>query len=504
LIPARAFIGPFAGDILWPREGGASGPPLALPPRGIEHHFCKLAVLRRRDRFLDSPWDVLSDCRNLFPPLTGLTRLVELCSCDQEALPGEKLPEPIQVAVFNGQRPVPNANVSFRVTEGHGSVGTGDSRPSPEEVAVAVAVSDANGLASCNWWLGPAYGPQRVTAVLLDAAGQPVGPLSCFSARQSVPILHRLCGDGQNTLPGGQFPVDLEVAVRVDSLRIVAGAPVRFQVTAGRGSLQALPLSGDVILFDEATTERTTPEAQPAEKTPIAPKPIDPIPILNPKLPVVIVPAGTDGVARARWFAGAATPGLAPPVQEVEATLLDAGNQPIGVSTCFSGALSVAAEVSYDPAACRVLQNAGATTVQKAVDELCKRLPVDPPVFHVESINLAASAAFLAVSPQVPAIPAEPLLNDTTVGIDRLAIGLDVLCTAPVASASVHSKPTCFVTLQVPWQQNRIVVGFSPIVLQAEVSVSEATIQWRPTTATSAWLASPWPWEGTDTVQAQL
>jgi hypothetical protein len=491
LIPARAFIGEFSGDIEWPQE---SGGPAALPPHGVGHHYCKLAVVSFDA--VAKKFTILSDCRNLFPAVTELTRLVELCSCDQEALPGEKLPEPIQVAVFNGQRPVPNASVSFQVTEGGGSLSTGDSPASPG--VVAVAVSDANGLASCNWWLGKVYGPQRVTAVLLDAAGQPVGPLSCFSARQSVPILHRLCGDGQSTLPGGQFPVDLEVAVRVDSLRIIVAGRVRFRVVAGGGSLQSLPLRGDIIPFDEAATERTTLAAPPAEKIPIGPIPVDPIPILNPKLPMVIVPAGADGVARARWFSGATTP-----VQEVEATLLDAGDQPIGVSTCFSGTLSTAAGVSYDPAACRVLQDAGAITVQKAVDELCKRLPVDPPVFHVESIQLAASAA-LPVSPQVPAIPAAPLLNDTTVGIDRLANGLDVLCTSPVASGSVQGKPTCFVTLHVPWQQNPGVVGFSPIVLQANLSVSGATISWRPTPSTHTWLTSSWPWEGTATVQAQL
>src|SRR5262249_48148591 len=43
LIPARAFIGIFSGDIEWPVD--ASGDPLAEAPAGIVHHFCKLAVV---------------------------------------------------------------------------------------------------------------------------------------------------------------------------------------------------------------------------------------------------------------------------------------------------------------------------------------------------------------------------------------------------------------------------------------------------------------------------
>jgi len=65
LVPARAFIGEFLGSVLWPQEGGQ---PAALPPHGVERHICKLAVVR----WDGEEFDVLDDCRCVFPPLCGV------------------------------------------------------------------------------------------------------------------------------------------------------------------------------------------------------------------------------------------------------------------------------------------------------------------------------------------------------------------------------------------------------------------------------------------------
>ncbi len=63
LIPARIAT----GDIEWPKVGKESKP---QPPLGIEHHYCNLAVVS----FDGSKLRVLpdSDCRIIFPPLTGI------------------------------------------------------------------------------------------------------------------------------------------------------------------------------------------------------------------------------------------------------------------------------------------------------------------------------------------------------------------------------------------------------------------------------------------------
>jgi hypothetical protein len=58
-IPARNAI----GDILWPDESGGQ-----LLPEGIERSFCPLAIVRRSG----GAYTLVSDCRQLFPPLTDI------------------------------------------------------------------------------------------------------------------------------------------------------------------------------------------------------------------------------------------------------------------------------------------------------------------------------------------------------------------------------------------------------------------------------------------------
>jgi hypothetical protein len=62
LIPARTAT----GEIEWPPFQIPNGTPLPQPPAGIEHHYCRLALVQRGPNGLQ----VVEDCRPLFPPLT--------------------------------------------------------------------------------------------------------------------------------------------------------------------------------------------------------------------------------------------------------------------------------------------------------------------------------------------------------------------------------------------------------------------------------------------------
>jgi hypothetical protein len=62
LIPARTI----KGDVEWPRTGDTAD---ALPPEGIEHHYCRLAILQFEKNFDAS---LIADCRQRFPSLTDL------------------------------------------------------------------------------------------------------------------------------------------------------------------------------------------------------------------------------------------------------------------------------------------------------------------------------------------------------------------------------------------------------------------------------------------------
>jgi Family of unknown function (DUF6519) len=81
LIPARTLT----GNIDWPMSGGN---PVAESPKGIQKHYCRLAVVQ----FDGKVWTLIATCLPTFPPLTDLNENgihvtdVRLLSPDQELL----------------------------------------------------------------------------------------------------------------------------------------------------------------------------------------------------------------------------------------------------------------------------------------------------------------------------------------------------------------------------------------------------------------------------------
>jgi Family of unknown function (DUF6519) len=67
LIPARTAT----ADVEWPRD--TANNPLPQTPKGIIHHFTRLAIVQ----FDGQLWHLISDCRAMFPPLTSITSGVE-------------------------------------------------------------------------------------------------------------------------------------------------------------------------------------------------------------------------------------------------------------------------------------------------------------------------------------------------------------------------------------------------------------------------------------------
>ncbi len=174
--PARtATIDPTLGNIEWPRD--AADAPALLPPHGVEHHYCPLALV---DLVADGDGglavDVITDCRDLFPPVTQLTNLLYVGGDGQEGLPDPAdpnsrsvgLPEPLQVRVANGSYPVAGATVRFTITAAsNGRLQGGMSK-------TADVLTDANGVATCVWQLDGSTPSQTCDARLLDAAGDPL------------------------------------------------------------------------------------------------------------------------------------------------------------------------------------------------------------------------------------------------------------------------------------------------------------------------------------------
>jgi hypothetical protein len=76
------------------------------------------------------------------------------------------------------------------------------------------------------------------------------------------------------------------------------------------------------------------------------------------------VVTGADGTASVAWSLDSTTTS-----QQVTARLLSPSDMPVHLPITFTGRLSIAAQVGYDPAAC--VELAGAATVQQAIDRLC-------------------------------------------------------------------------------------------------------------------------------------
>jgi hypothetical protein len=94
----------------------------------------------------------------------------------------------------------------------------------------------------------------------------------------------------------------------------------------------------------------------------------------------------------------------------------------------------------------------------------------------------------------------QSLRNDAEVPAPLLAKGIRVRCDEKIDPASIGNpdrpKPTCFVTLEVPFPLNDIdrglwgdfVVGFQPLVLAATVTIDGEGILWAPIGGTQQWL----------------
>lgn len=167
MIPARYET----NDIEWPLDPNTNQP-LRLPAQGIHHAYCKLAIVAN-----DGNWSQISDCRPLFPELTGLVSMDMLGGDGQEAAPDPAdatvrvpLDQPLRVGVSRGSTPLPGRRVRFTVVDGNGRLTGG--------VTSLEVTTDAAGLASTDWQLDGSTRSQRVEADLLDPSGD----------RQHLPI----------------------------------------------------------------------------------------------------------------------------------------------------------------------------------------------------------------------------------------------------------------------------------------------------------------------------
>jgi hypothetical protein len=342
------------GNVEWPLDPATNQPEFQTR-HGIHHHYCAIATLERTTGGGGTAvWTEAVDCRSRFPALTDLTQLEFVGGDGQEAMPGDPLPKPLEVGVWNGGCAIEAAVVRFVTTDGGTLTSGANTGP---DILVPV---DADAIASCTWTLDPDWAKpsQRTRATLLDDHGNPVGlpidfnanlsiasevaydPTGCEALKDEVTVQDAIdhlaaasalvvrCGDGQEAMPAEPLPQPLEVEV-ASACGPTEGANVEFKADgAGRvaASVADLPTAG-------ATFTAVT---------------------------------GPDGRASVAWLLDP----VGPPSQRVEVSLVvmpgDLVEEPTGA--CFTGRLSIASQVEYD-GGCEHM--AKADTVQDALDLLC-------------------------------------------------------------------------------------------------------------------------------------
>ena len=439
-IPARAATpNAMAGDIEWPRKPGADGnpdpaQPISLLPRGVRHHFCRLGFFSKNP---PAGQDKFTDCRCLWPALANLPRIFYVGGDGQEVMPFDpadpaktifKLPRSLVVGVANEHCAARALKVRFAVE----SPGTGRGVTAVGGLPASVADHqdidvDAEGLASCDFYLDKAAYSQRASAQLLDETGNPVGLPIYFNATLSVATqvaydpgkcaglngqgtvqmaidrladqlsLYKVSGDAQTLLPGATLaPVRVLAANRCGAVPLQDGW-VSFNVVSGGGSVSPVTLDA-------------------------------------------------DGTAECLW-----TLGSGQSTQELEAVL------------------QAAAGPAAEPK--RVVFTAQRAAAAGGQDK----------GIHIVGISVAGS----------------PLLNDSDVALAQLGKGLIVILDQAVEVASIRGKPTCFLTAEIPFPLSstdqsfwdmKTLVGFEPLVLQADVVAKEKQILWQAPANVLQWL----------------
>ena len=196
-VPARTVT----ADVEWPRD--EDGEPVAAPPAGVHDGWARLGLVTVDAAGLVS---AITDCRDLFPPLTKMTQLLYVGGDGQDTTPGGNLPEPLRVRVARGALPVAGARVRFTVEAGAGTLAL--AAPWGTQTGTTVdALCDAQGLAQCNWQLGTPQA-QRVRAQLLTTGGTPVAEQQAvFAAKAATPGQGSAARGCEITIgKGGDFP----------------------------------------------------------------------------------------------------------------------------------------------------------------------------------------------------------------------------------------------------------------------------------------------------------
>ncbi|MFL6257911.1 MAG: DUF6519 domain-containing protein, partial [Pyrinomonadaceae bacterium] len=322
---------------------------------------------------------------------------------------------------------------------------------------------------------------ELTTLQYVSGTGQKFTPMLATPADKLVELLHPLVVGVSN----GTQPVE--------------GAHVVFEI-----------MEGD----DQTAVPKLANPSAPAPNGRLSAVPGDPA-IGGPDTKLEVV-TDSHGRARCMWEVSVSAWN-----QQVRATLLGQdGHTTIHLPIYFGAHKSVADQVAYQPGNCNKLE--GIQTVQAALDVLCNLIGhVDEPGIHVIDIAFRAlrlrelellrrdtpATALLPAGPDVrrdellPLNESKSIPNDFDLTCDALGEGLTIACDDQIFRNSVRGKPTCFITLELPFPTGPSdkeawglkaadpgFFGYQPIVLAGEPDAEGTSIFWNPSPFARNWL----------------
>ena len=447
-IPARTSApGAQAGTIEWPQT--VPGTPDSLPPRGTVHHGCRLGFVT-----VSAGAPVFTDCRCLWPSLTGVPRLFYLGGDGQEVMPRapfNKLPQPLIAGIANAHCADGPRVVRFTVIAGTGRVVVSGGTPTAATVDIPV---NAAGEARCDFHLDRTTYSQQVRAELLDASGQAVRPSLTYNATLSV--AREVEYDPGNCKGlGSAHTVQAAIATLAAAARVSAiggdgqdgrvgeilALPLRVAVMSTCG-----PVEGATVVFSTREMIGSTSkqlQGEFAEKR------------TGPFVAELPVKTGSDGIALAFWQLPKTA--VAQTLEAI-ATVKDfAGHPPEGPREIFFTANLRSQSVGTDE---------------------------DPGAVHVVGVNFQALK---------PVAVGDPIATGTDIAVLELRQSILVALDAPLHPGTVAtpqvagnddvglpSNPVCFLTAELPWpllaseirdvaalKLPNVIVGFRPLILRA-------------------------------------
>jgi hypothetical protein len=457
LIPARtATADQRSGKIEWPTEADE---PLAQPPLGIRHHYCRLAILES-----DGTTFEVEDCRSLFPPLTELTSFFYVGGDGQDVMPDPsapnaatpvELPQPLEVGVANGSHPVEGATVRFTIFN-PAPAGTVNGKADFDEV-----LTGSDGLASCKWAIASNEQKQQVRATLLVDGAPSHLPIDFSAQRSRADEVRYFPPGGCKTLAPAH-----DVQSAIDRL----GELVHVSCVSGDGQEVAPPDRGNL----EPLQVRVWSACGPIKGAKVDFK------LLEGGESITPTQATTDdaGLASSKWVLNGNNER-----QRAIATLVELGpnagpaaaiHEPTS-SVEFIARLDLGAVGPSEPVIKirRVQRGDGEDLVN--ADEFAAQ--------QLLKGEADSTAPGIVITTDRPIDPETVAGKATANGVER-----------------TNSHPTCYVTIELPWPSTPhevefwgggdVPIGFEKIVLAAEVMAKGTKIFWTPDEFARRWLLS--------------